>query len=143
MEAGKTHLEAQLIAEVARSYEADDLPLDADVTLPAISYGERLALLKLLEGRQAAAGRGFATGGFVQESEEQIAAQDREVSDRLIAKLKRVRQQMMDKRRREGGIEVGKLVLEPGWTWQGEGPMPTLPGQDDDQGWDAIGREED
>ena len=39
----------------------------------------------------------------------------------------------------QGGLEVGRLVLEPGWAWQGEGPMPALPGQDDDQGWDRLG----
>lgn len=49
-----------------------------------------------------------------------------------------MRKQLKEARRLKGGLEVGRLVLEPGWVWQGEGPMPALPGQDDDRGWDFL-----
>ncbi|WP_394998862.1 hypothetical protein [Sphingomonas sp.] len=141
MEVGQVRIQAGLIAHAARAYDVDELLAEGEVALPPMSNAERMAVAKMPLGRAKGAGA-KGTAGAVDPFAERAAAMNdgekEDLADRLLEKLWRTRKLIMQERRRLGGIEVGKLVLEPGWVWQGEGPMPQLPGQDDDQGWDAM-----
>lgn len=141
MEVGQVRIQAGLIAQAARAYDVDELLAEGEVALPPMSNAERMAVAKMPLGRAKGAGAKGAAGAVDPFAERAAAMNDGEkedLADRLLEKLWRTRKLIMQERREQGGIEVGKLVLEPGWVWQGEGPMPQLPGQDDDQGWDTM-----
>jgi hypothetical protein len=139
MEVGQVRIQAGLIAQAARAYDVDELLAEGEVALPPMSNAERMAVAKMPLGRAKVAGaKGAGVDVFAERAAAMSESEKEDLPDRLLEKLWRTRKLIMKERRRLGGIEVGKLVLEPGWVWQGEGPMPPLPGQDDDQGWDAM-----
>jgi hypothetical protein len=148
---GQVDVQSGLVVHAGRSWEPGGAGLEpwevaeADKAVDRMTVAERLAVAKMNIGRQAAgggsAGRGvpFAYPDPMAIRAAEMTAEERgEVRDSIVLKLYKIRCQLMDKRRREGGLEVGRLVLDPGWVWTGEGPPPPLPGQDDDEGWDAI-----
>ena len=138
MEVGQVRIQAGLIAQAARAYDVDELLAEGEVALPPMSNAERMAVAKMPLGRAKVGAKGAAVDVFAERAAAMSDGEKEDLPDRLLEKLWRTRKLIMQERRRLGGIEVGKLVLEPGWVWQGEGPMPQLPGQDDDQGWDAM-----
>ena len=147
MEAGQAVVRAGLIAQAAR--EADEAR--GAEAAGRMTVAERMAVAKMPLGNgsagagSAGAGAGGPYAWSVAGSAQAMAAMrkgTREAEEekiRIMEKLWRTRKAMMRKRLEQGGLQVGRLVLEPGWVWQGEGPMPALPGQDDDQGWDTLG----
>lgn len=146
MAAGQAVVQAGLISQAAR--DADEAG-GADAA-GRMTVAERMAVAKLSlgNGTSAAAGLVGAGGPYawsVAGSPQAMEAMRRgtrdaeEVRIRIMEKLHRTRLQLVEARRKQGGLEVGRLVLNPGWVWQGEGPIPPLPGQYDDQGWDGLG----
>lgn len=144
MVAGQAVVQAGLIAQAARDYDADNGADRGAPNVPPMTVTERMAVAKLPLGNGGASvsgGGGWFKPGSPQalEAMRMSLRESAELKIKLLEKIWRVRLQLVEKRRREGGLEVGRLVLEPGWVWQGKGPMPALPGQDDDQGWDRLG----
>ena len=148
---GQVDVQSGLVVHAGRSWEPGAQPLEpwevanADEAIDKMTVAERLAVAKMNIGRQAAgggsAGRGvpFAHPDPMAIRAAEMTAEEKvELRDHLVLKLYKIRCKIMDERRRNGGLEVGRLVLDPGWVWTGEGPPPPLPGQDDDEGWDAI-----
>ena len=148
---GQVDVQSGLVVHAGRSWEPGAQPLEpwevanADEAIDKMTVAERLAVAKMNIGRQAAgggsAGRGvpFAHPDPMAIRAAEMTADERvELRDSLVLKLCKIRRKIMDERRRNGGLEVGRLVLDPGWVWTGEGPPPPMPGQDDDEGWDAI-----
>ena len=131
-------IRAGLIAQAARAFDSDDLPLEGEVVLPPMSNAERMAVAKMSLGRKQGMGTGVGPDPFIAQAAAMTEGEQEDLTDRLLEKLWRTRKLIMKERRAKGGIEVGRLVLPPGFVWQGDGPMPLLPGQDDDQGWDAL-----
>ena len=148
---GQVDVQSGLVVHAGRSWEPGGGALEpwevaeADETVDRMTVSERLAVAKMNIGRQAAgngaAGRGMPFAypdSLAIQAAEMTPAELLEVRESILLKLCKVRRQIMDERRRKGGIEIGRLVLDPGWEWTGEGPPPPMPGQDDDEGWDAI-----
>jgi hypothetical protein len=148
---GQVDVQSGLVVHAGRSWEPGGGALEpwevaeAAEAVDRMTVAERLAVAKMNIGRQAAgngaAGRGvpFAyPDSLAIQAAEMTPAERLEVRDSILLKLCKTRRIIMDERRRKGGLEVGRLVLDPGWVWTGEGPPPPLPGQDDDEGWDAI-----
>ena len=138
MEVGQVRIRAGLIAQAARAFDSDDLPLEGEVVLPPMSNAERMAVAKMSLGRKQGTWTGVGPDPFIAQAAAMTEGEQEDLTDRLLEKLWRTRKLIMKERRAKGGIEVGRLVLPPGFVWQGDGPMPLLPGQDDDQGWDAL-----
>ena len=148
---GQVDVQSGLVVHAGRSWEPGGAGLEpweeaeADEAVDKMTVAERLAVAKMNIGRQAAGGGSAGRGvpfaypdPMAIEAAGMTAEEKVELREGIVIKLYKIRQKLMAERRLKGGIEIGRLVLDPGWVWTGEGPPPPMPGQDDDEGWDAI-----